>query len=70
MGNHYKYDLLGSSLKLTAPSGETILLCGEEVEKFFDELNDLEDSYDEILERSEKEVSLDDMLDKMIDCYF
>ncbi len=74
MGNHYKFDLLGTSVKLTAPSGESVILKNEDADNFLDELDILDESYQEISANTfinhGDVVSYDELLDKMIDCFF
>lgn len=74
MGNNYKFDYLGFAVKLISPSGETILLQGEDANSFLDEVYEIEDNFEKIqeeaLESSGKTVTIDELFDKIIDCYF
>lgn len=74
MGKNYKYDYLGYAVKLIAPTGESVLLRGEDANSFLDEVYDIEDNFEKIreesLEHSGKNVTIDELLDKAIECYF
>ena len=74
MGNNYRYDYLGFAVKLISPTGETILLQGDDANSFLDEVYEIEDNFDKIreetLKHTGKNVTIEDLLDKAIDCYF
>ena len=74
MGNNYKFDKIGTGVKLTAPSGESMILRGEEASMFLEEVGEIEDNFylihDFALESSGKDVSFNELLDKIIACYF
>jgi hypothetical protein len=74
MGNHYKFDIIGETVKLIAPSGESLILKDDEADNFFDELDELDETFDEVSANTfinhGNVVSYDILLDRIINCYF
>lgn len=74
MGNHYNFDLVGLNVKLIAPSGESIMLTGEEADTFLEEVDELDETYDDVSSNTfinhGDVVSYDVLLDRIINCYF
>lgn len=70
----YTYDSIGNTVKLFSPSGEMILLKGNDAISFLEEIYDLDENFqkiqDDMFLSSQKLVTIDELTEKIISCYF